>query len=328
MFRPITFYIVTALNNSIQRKLVLKTKKFKGLMAAPFTPLTKNAEVDTNKIAEYASYLTTRGVKGAFISGTSGEGTSLSVIDRKLIAKAWKDHCSSDFSLFIQVGHTCLEDSCAMASHAELLGVDAISTMAPLFFKPKNIKELISYCKTIADSAPNTPFYYYHIPNMTGVNYPMRDFIPLAAKHIPSFAGIKFTSEDLRDFSLCQQIENGRFDLLWAVDDAMTAAMSVGCQGFIGSTFNYGAAKYLEVIETFNNAQITTSAKAQLEMNKIVDVLIKSPLPAIATQRILMAEAGLDCSAGNAPSVYDNYCVLRQQVVDALKETQFYQMQL
>jgi len=296
-------------------------------MAAPFTPLTATGEVDTNKIAEYASYLSSRGVRGAFISGTSGEGTSLSVKDRKLIAKAWKDHCVKDFTLFVQVGHTCLSDSCEMASHAELIGVDAISTMAPLFFKPNNLMELVSYCKQIAESAPNTPFYYYHIPGMTGVSYPMRDFLPLAAKHIPNFAGIKFTNEDLRDFSLCQQINNARFDLLWAVDDAMTAAMSVGCQGFIGSTFNYGAAKYLEVIETFNNAQIAASAKAQLEMNKIVDVLINSPLPAIATQRILIAEAGLDCSTGNAPSIYENYPVLRQQVIDALKETQFYQMQ-
>ncbi len=305
----------------------MKIEKFTGLMAAPFTPLTATAEVDFSKIAEYTSYLSSRGVRGAFISGTSGEGISLSVKDRKLMTKAWKDHCTKDFILFVQVGHTCLSESCEMASHAELLGVNAISAMAPIFFKPNNLMELVNYCKQIAESAPNTPFYYYHIPGMTGVNYPMREFLPLAAKHIPSFAGIKFTNEDLRDFSLCQQIDNGRFDLLWAVDDAMTAAMSVGCQGFIGSTFNYGAAKYLEVIETFNNAQIAASAEAQLEMNRIVDVLINSPLPAIATQRILIAEAGFDCSTGNAPSVYDNYPVLRQQVIDALKETQFYQIQ-
>lgn len=301
--------------------------KFTGLMAAPFTPLTSTGEINLSKISEYALYLSTRGVSGAFVSGTSGEGTSLSVKSRKLIAQQWKKHSADNFKLFIQVGHTCLEDSCEMASHAQELGVDAISTMAPLFFKPNNLMELISYCKAVAESAPNTPFYYYHIPGMTGVNFPMRDFLTLAAEHIPTLAGIKFTNEDLRDFSLCQQLENNRFDMLWAVDDAMTAAMSVGCKGFIGSTFNYGAAKYLEVIENFNSAQITKSAEAQLTMNKIVDVLINSPLPAIATQRILMAEAGLDCSLGNAPKVYSNYPALRQQVLDALTATQFYQIQ-
>ncbi len=301
----------------------MKRDKLTGLIAAPFTPLNENHELAEKKISTYASFLKINKIKGAYICGTSGEGISFKDADRKIIIQEWQKQAIEDFRIIAQIGSASLQSSMELAQHAETLDVFAISTMAPIFFKPRNLSDLICYCKQVAAAAPNTPFYYYHIPGMTGVNFPMNQFLPLAKKEIPTFAGIKFTNEDIRDYSLTKDLDPS-CELFWGIDDTITSALSVGCKGFIGSTFNYAPNKYQEVIDLFNAGKHEAAAKAQLELNKIVNVLINSPLPPIATQRILMEQAGMDCGAGDTSTLFSNYEELRLEVVNALKETTFY----
>ena len=61
-----------------------------GLISAPFTPLKPNEEVNLDIIPDYADCLINQGVKHVYILGTTGEGMSLSVAERKLVAEAWK----------------------------------------------------------------------------------------------------------------------------------------------------------------------------------------------------------------------------------------------
>ncbi len=50
-------------------------------------------------------------------------------------------------------------------------------------------------CQTIASAAPHLPFYYYHIPEMTGVAFAMRDLVAevAAIPEFTNFVGIKYT---------------------------------------------------------------------------------------------------------------------------------------
>ena len=43
----------------------------------------------------------------------------------------------------------------------------------------------------VARAAPSLPFYYYHIPSATFVDFPMVDFLAAADGLIPNLAGIK-----------------------------------------------------------------------------------------------------------------------------------------
>ena len=53
--------------------------------------------------------------------------------------------------------------------------------------------DIVDFCKIIADSAPEIPFYYYHIPSVTGLNFSMTEMINFSKTKIQNFAGIKFT---------------------------------------------------------------------------------------------------------------------------------------
>ena len=58
-------------------------KKIKGLIAAPFTPIRNNGEIDLNKISLYAEKLKKDRLSGVFICGTTGEGMFLTNNERK-----------------------------------------------------------------------------------------------------------------------------------------------------------------------------------------------------------------------------------------------------
>ena len=49
------------------------------------------------------------------------------------------------------------------------------AAMAPCFFKPETVKDLIDFFTPIANSAEELPFYYYNMPSMTGVFLPVCD---------------------------------------------------------------------------------------------------------------------------------------------------------
>ena len=61
----------------------------------------------------------------------------------------------------------------------------------------------------ISRGAPSLPFYYYHIPSMTGVEFKMKDFLAaaVAGNYIPTLHGIKFTHYDLIDLLSCVKFD-------------------------------------------------------------------------------------------------------------------------
>ena len=63
--------------------------KLSGLVAAPFTPFMENGAIDFDKIPQLAEALVADGVTGAYICGTTGEGISCTLEERKALLAAW-----------------------------------------------------------------------------------------------------------------------------------------------------------------------------------------------------------------------------------------------
>src|SRR5205807_2595704 len=100
-------------------------------------------------------------------------------------------------------GHPSLPESRALAAHAQKIGAFAFAAVGPTFFRASNVEQLVEYNVQVAAGAPDLPFYYYHMPAMAGADVPIFDFLKLASKRIPNLAGIKFTHENLMDYSRC-----------------------------------------------------------------------------------------------------------------------------
>jgi len=271
-----------------------------GLIAATHTPMHQDGSLNLNIIEKQAQCLIHNGVNAVFLCGSTGEGISLSTKERLAVAEKWKAVVGDALAILVHVGHHSLIEARVLAEHAEKeINARAIATMAPSYFKPQSIDELVSFCAEVACAAPKTAFYYYHQPGNSGVYFPMVDFLKIAAKRIPNLAGLKYTHQDLMDFGQCLDFEDGRFNMLFGQDENLLAALALGARGAIGSTYNIAAPLYHRIIKAYEDGDMTAAQKEQSRARELIAVMRKyGDLSAI---KAAMKAIGIDCGPCRLP---------------------------
>jgi N-acetylneuraminate lyase len=247
--------------------------KIKGFIAAPVAAYHPDGAVDLDIIPSHAAFLRSNGVVGVFINGTTGEGFSLSLKERKAIAERWVKAGSDEFRVIVHVSHTCAISARDMARHAAQIGAWGVGEMGPIYYRPNNVEELTDYAAQTAAEAPGLAYYYYHMPSMNGVRFPMVDFLRSAEPKIPNLAGIKYTHEDLVDFELCREFNDGKYDILYGRDETLLCSLALGCRGAVGSTYNIMAPLYTRLIDAFDSGNLPEARRLQLTSIQVIQLL-------------------------------------------------------
>jgi len=238
-------------------------------------------------------------VSGAFICGTTGEGNSLTRDERLQVAEQWVAVARPSLRIIVHVGYSTVAESQALAAHAAKIKASAFATIAPGTLRGANIQQLVDFCAEVAGGAPGLPFYYYHMPVMTGVDLPMHDFLKLAGPRIPNLAGIKFTHENLMDYSRCLRFGDGRYNILFGRDEILLAALAMGATGAVGSTYNYMPSIYHRVMEAFKAGDLESARRFQSQAIEVIAIMSRSGgLPAA---KAMMKLTGLDCGPAREP---------------------------
>ena len=281
---------------------LVKGEKLRGLIAAPHTPFKEDGTVNLDVIPQQIDVLVKNNVTGAYVCGTTGEGVSCSVEERKKVLKAWRDYVNKEqynVTLIAHVGALSIADSRELARYAQEIGMDATSIIPPNFFKPGSIDSLIDYINSvISDTAPDLPFYYYHT-SMSGVTFDMEKFLIAAESKIPQLAGIKFNYPDLYMYQRCIRACDGKFDIPGGVDEWFSGALASGCLSAVGSTYNYAAPLYYGLWDAFNAGKQADVEKAMAKVVQIVDVL--NIYGGVAAGKAMMMYHGLDVGNPRPP---------------------------
>ena len=249
-------------------------QRLRGLVAATHTPFHADGSLNLAIVERQCAHLLANDVTAVFIGGTTGESSSLSLDERRLLAKCWMEVARGTvMRVIIHVGANALTDARDLAADAQQLGAHAIAALSPSYFKPRSLDSLIACAADIAATAPATPFYFYDIPSMTGVNFPMPDFLAQARERIPTLAGIKFTNPDLMSFQLCLRADGGAWDVPFGCDEFLLAALSLGATGAVGSTYNFAARIYTRLIAAFQRGDLAAAREEQFRSVQLVQLL-------------------------------------------------------
>jgi N-acetylneuraminate lyase len=151
----------------------------------------------------------------------------------------------------------------------------------------------------IASAAPQLPFYYYHIPALTGIGMDMIEFLKLSEDEIPNLAGIKYTASTLHEYQACINYRGGKFDILFGYDEMLLGALAVGAKGAIGSTYTFSAKLYLQVMALYNRDEKELARQMQSVSVEMVRCLVQ--FPGIPAQRAIMKSLGFDLGPCRLP---------------------------
>ncbi len=277
------------------------SERLGGLVAAVFTPMDEGGEIAFERIAGYAALLAANGLAGVFVAGTTGEGMSLSIEERKRLAEAWVEAAPPPLRVIVHVGHTCLGECRALAAHAAECGARGIGALAPFFYRPAAVEDLVDWCAAIAAAAPRLPFYYYHMPAMSGVELPMVEFLSQAAARIPNLAGMKYTDEDLEEFCACRRLGDGRFDVLFGRDQMLLSAVRKGAGGAIGSTYNFAAPLYHAILRAHQEGDGARGEALQAEACAMIEACQAAGTAELPALKAAMNILGVPCGPVRPP---------------------------
>ncbi len=274
--------------------------KLKGLIAAVHTPMNDDFSVNYDAVTKQAEHFAGNGANGVFVSGTTGESLSLSTEERINLFEKWGEEAERHKLVNVaHVGCNSLPDARELVRAAEATGAVAISAMAPTFFKPTNEAALCDWFVQMTKPDPGLPFYFYDIPSMTGVTVDTAAFMTIAKETLPSFAGIKFTNQDLDLLLRCMNHESVKTDILFGTDEKLIEGLAVGCAGGVGSTYNFAAPLYRRIIDAYNHGDMELAKADQARSVKMIARMYQCGFGAAC--KAVMGFVGVDCGPVRPP---------------------------
>jgi len=273
--------------------------RLRGLIAATYTPMDHQGRLRLDPVARMVDRLIEEGVGGLYVCGSTGEGVSLCGRERRQVAEAFVAAAAGRVPVVVQVGHNSVHEAAELAAHAQQVGADAVSANAPSYFKIDSVPILVECMARIAASADRLPFYYYHIPALTGVALDVVEVLAQAGERIANLAGMKYTHTAVHEYQVCCELQDGRFDVLWGCDEMLLAGLVVGAQGAVGSTYNIAAPLYRRIIDAFRAGDLPEARRWQSLAVRMIRTLYHFPFHAAV--KAILAMLDDDCGPCRLP---------------------------
>jgi 4-hydroxy-tetrahydrodipicolinate synthase len=175
-------------------------RRLSGIFAATATPLKPDLLIDEARLVDHCRWLLGEGgCDGVNLLGTTGEATSFSVGQRIGAMRAVAEAGLPMERFMVGTGAAAMEDAVALTKIARELGFAGALLLPPFYYKGIKDEALEAYVGTIIERTCEGDFglYLYHIPQFSGVPYPVALVARLAERFPGSLAGIKDSSGDL-----------------------------------------------------------------------------------------------------------------------------------
>ena len=171
-----------------------------GVIAAAATPLSADGTIDPAKLVAHCAWLLSEegGCDGVNLLGTTGEATSFSV-EQRIAAMGAVAAAGLPLSRFmVGTGAAALADSIRLTAEAKRLGFAGALLLPPFYYKGIDDGTLERCIDVVIEGvgAEGLALYLYHIPQNTGVPFPIEVVARLAERHPGTLAGLKDSSGD------------------------------------------------------------------------------------------------------------------------------------
>ena len=222
-------------------------KAVRGIYAAAVSPFNKDGALDAKKLVNYCEYLVTKGgCDGVAPTGTTGEGNSISFIQKLKIAEAFADAKFEPSRVIFGTGSCASQDAVDLSKAMIDAGFPNVLVLPPFYYKNPSNDGLYAYYSELIEGVGNENLrvYIYHFPQMSMTPIPVDVVVKLRNDYGPIFAGLKDSSGDINQAlafaSATGGVKNG-FDVYPSSEALLFQGLEGGCAGIIsGSTNAFG----------------------------------------------------------------------------------------
>ena len=239
-------------------------KKYEGIIPAFYACYDAEGKINPAGVRELTRWFIEKGVQGLYVGGSSGECIYHSVEERKLVLESVMEEARGKLTIIAHVACNNTADSQELARHAESLGVDAIASIPPIYFKlPPHA--IAKYWNDISAAAPNTDFIIYNIPQLAGVSLS----VPLLKEMLrnPRCIGVKNSSMPVQDIQMWTDegaiVFNGP-------DEQLISGLVMGAVGGIGGTYGAMPELYVKLYNLVKEGKLDLARELQNDCCRII----------------------------------------------------------
>lgn len=170
--------------------------QFTGVFAASVTPLRQDYCCDTEALAAHCQDLLTRGCSGVVLFGTTGEGPSFSLRERKEALKKVIELGVDPQKIIVGATFSALDDVVELANFAMEQGTLAQLIAPPFFYKNVSDEGVYAFYKALV-ARTKAKIILYHIPQQSGVAISFSVTERLVHEFPESIVGLKESEANL-----------------------------------------------------------------------------------------------------------------------------------
>ena len=239
-------------------------KKYEGIIPAFYACYNKDGGIDTEAVRALTRWFIEKGVQGLYVGGSSGECIYQSKEERKIVLENVMAEAKGKLTIIAHIACNNTADSQELAAHAESLGVDAIASIPPIYFKLPPYA-IAKYWNDMSAAAPNTDFIIYNIPQLAGVSLS----VPLLKEMLknPRCIGVKNSSMPTQDIQMWKDegaiVFNGP-------DEQLISGLVMGAIGGIGGTYGAMPELYVELYRCVKAGDLAKALEIQNDCCRII----------------------------------------------------------
>jgi N-acetylneuraminate lyase len=245
----------------------MKKEKYCGIIPAFYACYDAEGAICTEAVEAFADHLISKGVKGLYVGGSSGECIYQSVAERKLVLEHVMKRARGRITVIAHIAANNTADSMELAAHAEALGVDAIAAIPPIYFHLPDCA-IAEYWNDISSAAPHTDFIIYNIPQLAGVAL-SPNCLDMMLKN-PRLVGVKNSSMAALDIQVFKAMGGEDFVVFNGPDEQLVAGLAIGADGGIGGTYGVMPEVYVRMKELFDAGDVKRATELQTRVNAII----------------------------------------------------------
>ena len=271
-------------------------KKYQGIFPAFYACYDKEGKINPEAVRELTRWFISKGVKGVYVGGSSGECIYQSVAERKVVLENVMAEAKGKLTVIAHVACNNTADSQELAAHAESLGVDAIASIPPIYFKLPPYA-IAKYWNDMSAAAPNTDFIIYNIPQLAGVALN----VPLLKEMLknPRVIGVKNSSPATQDMQMFADTGCIVFN---GPDEQLISGLVMGACGGIGGTYGAMTELYVELYRCVKAAEMDKALEYQNDCCRIIYKMCSAHGNMYAViKEILRINGNPDCGSVRTP---------------------------
>lgn len=279
-----------------------KLEKYRGIIPAFYACYDEEGNVSPERVRVLTQYFINKGVKGVYVNGSSGECIYQGVEERKTIIENVMAVAKGKLTVINHVACNNTRDSAELAKHSESVGVDAIASIPPIYFRLPEYS-IAAYWNTISEAAPNTDFVIYNIPQLAGTALTMSLFDEMMKN--PRVVAVKNSSmptQDIQMFKAAGKAAKGEFIVFNGPDEQLVAGRAIGADGGIGGTYGVMPELFLKLNELLVSSEREKATELQYAINEIIYKMCSSHANMYAVAKeILRVNEKLDIGGVRLP---------------------------